>query len=36
VLQAAVTLQVEGSSISADIELENLTCEAREKVLPGA
>jgi hypothetical protein len=36
VLQPAVTLHVEGSSISADIELENLTCKACEKVLPAA
>jgi hypothetical protein len=36
VLQAAVTLHVEGSSISADIQLENLTCKACEKVLPAA
>jgi hypothetical protein len=36
VLQAAVSLHVEGSSISADIELENLTCKSCEKVLPAA
>jgi hypothetical protein len=36
VLQPAVTLHVEGSSISADIELENLTCKSCEKVLPAA
>jgi hypothetical protein len=36
VLQAAVTLHVEGSSISADIQLENLTCKVCEKVLPAA
>ena len=36
VLQPAVTLHVEGSSINADIELENLTCKSCEKVLPAA
>jgi hypothetical protein len=36
VLQAAVDLQVDGSSISADVQLENLTCKACEKVLPAA
>lgn len=36
VLQPAVTLHVAGTSISADIELENLTCKACEKVLPAA
>jgi phage FluMu protein Com len=31
-----VTLHQSGSSITADIELENLTCKACEKVLPAA
>lgn len=35
VLQSAVTLLVEGS-ITADIQLENLTCKSCEKVLPAA
>jgi hypothetical protein len=36
VLQPAVTLHISGSSISADIQLENLTCKSCEKVLPAA
>jgi len=36
VLQPAVTLHISGSSIAADIELENLTCKSCEKVLPAA
>jgi len=34
VLQPAVTLHVSGSTITADIELENLTCKTCDKVLP--
>lgn len=34
VLQPAVALHIEGSSLSADIELQNLTCKSCEKVLP--
>jgi hypothetical protein len=36
VLQPAVTLHQSGNSITADIELENLTCKACEKVLRAA
>jgi hypothetical protein len=36
VLQPAVSLHVSGSSISADIQLENLTCKSCGKVLPAA
>jgi len=36
VLQPAVALHVDGSSLSADIQLENLTCKSCAKVLPAA
>jgi hypothetical protein len=36
VLQPAVTLHTDGSLIAANIELQNLTCKACEKVLPAA
>jgi hypothetical protein len=31
-----VAVHIKGSSIAADIELENLTCKSCEKVLPAA
>lgn len=34
VLQRAVTIDVNSSSITADIELQNLTCKSCDKVLP--
>jgi hypothetical protein len=34
VLQPAVKLSVAGNTVSADIQLENLTCKACDKVLP--
>ena len=36
VLQPAVTLDISGNSITAAIELENLTCKSCEKVPPAA
>ena len=34
VLQPVVNLAIDGAAISADIELQNLTCKACEKVMP--